>query len=60
MTDLMSPKRFVGLHSHTNASILDAIGTPNEHIDFVLENGMDAWAMTDHGNMNSYAQAWLY
>jgi DNA polymerase III alpha subunit len=26
-------------------------------MDFALENGMDAWALTDHGHMNSYAHA---
>ena len=44
---------FVGLHAHSVAgSIFDALGYPNEHMDFAYENGMDALALTDHGNMN--------
>ena len=44
---------FVGLHAHSVAgSIFDAIGYPPEHMDFAYENGMDALALTDHGNMN--------
>lgn len=44
---------FVGLHAHSVAgSIFDAIGYPQEHMDYAFENGMDALALTDHGNMN--------
>ena len=44
---------FVGLHAHSVAgSIFDALGYPQEHMDFAYENGMDALALTDHGNMN--------
>ena len=43
---------FVNLHGHTTFSIFDAIGYPQEHMDFAYENGMDALALTDHGNMN--------
>ncbi len=44
---------FVGLHAHSVAgSIFDALGFPQEHMDFAYENGMDALALTDHGNMN--------
>tara|TARA_Y100000361_G_scaffold50938_1_gene44416 strand:+ start:1187 stop:4624 length:3438 start_codon:yes stop_codon:yes gene_type:complete len=44
---------FVGLHAHSVAgSIFDAIGYPQEHMSFAYENGMDALALTDHGNMN--------
>ena len=44
---------FVGLHAHSVAgSIFDAMGYPNQHIDFAISNGMDALALTDHGNMN--------
>jgi DNA polymerase-3 subunit alpha len=46
------PKRFVGLHSHSTYSTFDAIGRPQDHIDFAVKNGMDALALTDHGNMN--------
>jgi len=44
---------FVGLHAHSVAgSIFDALGFPQEHMDFAYKNGMDALALTDHGNMN--------
>ena len=47
---------FVGLHAHSVAgSIFDAIGHPPEHMDFAYENGMDALALTDHGNQNGLA-----
>ena len=44
---------FVGLHAHSVAgSPFDALGYPQEHMDFAYENGMDALALTDHGNQN--------
>ncbi len=47
---------FVGLHAHSVAgSPFDALGYPPEHMDFAYENGMDALALTDHGNMNGLA-----
>ncbi len=47
---------FVGLHAHSVAgSPFDALGYPPEHMDFAHENGMDALALTDHGNMNGLA-----
>ena len=50
MTDKKIP--FVGLHAHSVAgSIFDAIGYPDEHMDFCYENGGEALALTDHGNM---------
>jgi len=51
------PTRFVGLHGHTGFSVYDGLGYPSDHIDFVLENGMDAWALTDHGNGSGLAHA---
>lgn len=46
------PTKFVGLHSHSTFSVGDAIGTPADHIKYAAKNGMDALALTDHGNMN--------
>lgn len=44
---------FVGLHAHSTAgSPFDGLGYPNKHMDFAFENGSDALALTDHGNMN--------
>lgn len=58
---MKKPNKFVGLHSHTGVgSVFDGLGYPQEHIDFCLENGLDAWALTEHGNANSFAHAYLY
>jgi len=44
---------FVGLHAHSVAgSIFDGLGYPQEHMDYAFENGNEALALTDHGNMN--------
>ena len=55
----MSSIKFVGLHAHSSFSTFDGLGYPKEHIDFVLSEaqGMDAWALTDHGNGNGLAHA---
>jgi len=53
--------RFVGLHAHSVAgSIFDAIGYPQDHMDFAYENGCNALALTDHGNMNGLAHQVLH
>ena len=52
---------FVGLHAHSVAgSIFDALGYPAQHMDFAYENGMDALALTDHGNANGLAYQVLH
>ena len=52
----MSKIPFVGLHAHSVAgSIFDGLGYPQEHMDYAYSNGMDALALTDHGNMNGLA-----
>lgn len=53
------PTKFVGLHSHSTFSIGDAIGTPQDHIKYAAKNGMDALALTDHGNMNGLSHQLL-
>jgi len=55
-----APKRFVALHAHSNFSTFDGLDYPQEHIDYVIENGMDAWSLTDHGHMNGFAHAYLH
>ena len=53
--------KFVGLHAHSVAgSLFDAIGYPQEHMNFAYENGSDALALTDHGNMNGLAYQVLH
>jgi len=53
--------KFVGLHAHSVAgSIFDAIGYPDAHMNYCFENGGDALALTDHGNMNGLAAQVLH
>ncbi len=52
---------FVGLHAHSVAgSLFDALGYPQQHMDFAYENGMNALALTDHGNANGLAYQVLH
>lgn len=41
-------------------SPFDGLGYPDEHFRFCLENGIDGHAITEHGNLNSYAHAQLW
>ena len=44
---------YVNLHAHDVAgSPFDALGYAPEHMDFAYQNGLDAHAITNHGNMN--------
>jgi len=54
------PNRFVSLHNHTGFSPYDGLGYPDEHFKYCLEQGIDAHAITEHGNMSSYAHAQLW
>ena len=52
---------FVGLHAHSVAgSPFDALGYPDEHMSAAYANGLDAYALTDHGNQNGLAAQVLY
>jgi DNA polymerase-3 subunit alpha len=52
---------FVGLHAHSVAgSPFDALGYPQDHMDYAYENGCEALALTDHGNMNGLAYQVLH
>lgn len=53
--------KFIGLHGHsTVGSPGDAIGFPSEHMNFAFDNGMNALALTDHGNMNGFSWQYLH
>jgi len=61
VTRKTSDIKFVGLHAHSVAgSIFDAIGYPQDHMEFCYENGGEALALTDHGNMNGLAYQVLH
>jgi DNA polymerase-3 subunit alpha len=52
---------FVGLHAHSVVgSPFDGFGYPNEHMDFAYQNGCNALALTDHGNMNGMSYQVLH
>lgn len=55
---MTKPTRFFGLHAHTGASVFDGLGKPEDHFKFVLDNGMDGMAITEHGHCNSFGWAW--
>ena len=58
VTGIRPPERFVGLHCHSGTgSPFDGLGYPNQHMDFIISNGMDSWALTDHGNGNGLSHA---
>jgi DNA polymerase-3 subunit alpha len=57
---ISAPKKFVGLHGHCMTSTFDGLDYPQDHIDFCIENGLDGWALTDHGNMNGFGHAWFH
>ena len=56
------PQRFTGLHAHTSFSTFDGLGYPSDHIDFITseKQGMDSWALTDHGNGSGLAHAYAH
>ncbi len=58
--DLLLPNDFVNLHGHSTYSVGDAIGHADEIVASVIDNGMDAVAITDHGNMNVVADFYLH
>jgi len=57
---VVPPNRFISHHNHCGFSQGDGLDLPQDHIDFCKENGLDAWAMTDHGNMNGFGHAWSH
>ena len=48
----MIPK-FTHLHVHSHYSLLDGLSKIEELLDYTKELGMDAVAITDHGNMHN-------
>ena len=57
----MNNIKFVGLHAHSGVgSPFDGFGYPQEHMDFCYDNGGQALAFTDHGNMNGFAYQILH
>src|SRR5438105_13561721 len=47
----MSPQTFVHLHCHTHYSLLDGASRVPELVELTKSLGMNALAITDHGNL---------
>jgi len=57
----VSKIKFVGLHAHSGVgSPFDGFGYPQEHMEYAYDNGCEALALTDHGNMNGTAYQVLH
>ncbi|MEO8862877.1 MAG: DNA polymerase III subunit alpha [Candidatus Saccharimonadales bacterium] len=48
----LSAADYVHLHNHTQYSLLDGLTKVDKLIEFVVQQGMSAVAMTDHGTMS--------
>lgn len=48
--------KFVNLHGHSSFSYGDGHKLPKDHVQRVKELGMDALALTEHGNTSSHVQ----
>lgn len=48
--------KFVSLHTHTTFSYGDGFAPPKRHVERAAELGMDALAVTEHGNVSSHVQ----
>ena len=48
---IIQPDEFVHLHNHTSYSLLDGVSAIPELVARAKEMGMDAMAITDHGNL---------
>lgn len=57
---MSKPNRFFGLHAHSGRSVFDGLGPTYKHFDFVLSNGGEGMAITEHGHLNSFAESWKY
>jgi DNA polymerase-3 subunit alpha len=49
--------KYVSLHHHTTYSYMDGYGLPETHFQRAADLGMDAIAMTEHGNVSSHVKA---
>jgi len=53
-------KDFVHLHLHSDFSLKDGIGKPNQYAKKALEIGMSALAITDHGSIGAHPSFFMY
>ncbi|MDR3519838.1 MAG: DNA polymerase III subunit alpha [Candidatus Pacebacteria bacterium] len=50
-TEKTAKEQFIHLHTHSHYSLLDGLSKLEDLVDLAKENGMEALAITDHGNM---------
>ncbi|WP_419195283.1 DNA polymerase III subunit alpha, partial [Novipirellula herctigrandis] len=50
--ELAPPKPFAHLHCHSHYSLLDGAGDVGKLVDRCVSHGMNAMALTDHGNLH--------
>ena len=48
----MSDRKFTHLHCHTHYSLLDGASSIPRLVEKTVEHGMNALAITDHGNLH--------
>jgi DNA polymerase-3 subunit alpha len=48
--------KYVSLHHHSTYSYMDGFGLPAAHVERAAELGMNALALTEHGNVSSHVQ----
>jgi DNA polymerase-3 subunit alpha len=48
--------KFVSLHGHSTFSYMDGHGLPAAHVERVSDLGMEAVALTEHGNVSSHVK----
>lgn len=53
------PSEFVHLHNHTVFSMLDGVAQPREYFEGCVDRKWPAFAITEHGVMNSIPDAYL-
>lgn len=51
-TSQLTAADFVHLHNHTQYSLLDGLTRVDQLMDYIVEQGMSAVAMTDHGTLS--------
>lgn len=51
--------KYINLHNHTTYSLLDGVGTVEEHIESSFKNGHCGCCITDHGVMNGVVELFL-
>jgi DNA polymerase-3 subunit alpha len=48
--------KYVSLHHHSTYSYMDGFGPVKDHVERAAELGMEALALTEHGNVSSHVQ----